>query len=121
MLSEVFIPDSVEFIDDKAFSGSVALTSISIPDNLKNLGANVFERNFSLTKIEYCGKLTGFPIPTICPQERQKKLDDKAAADKAAADKAGASKKSTIICVKGKLTKKVTAVNPKCPSGYKKK
>ncbi len=27
----------------------------------------------------------------------------------------------TITCVKGKLTKKVTAVNPKCPSGYKKK
>ena len=28
---------------------------------------------------------------------------------------------STVICVKGKLTKKVTAVNPKCPTGYKKK
>lgn len=27
--------------------------------------------------------------------------------------------KTTITCVKGKLTKKVTAVNPKCPSGYK--
>ncbi len=26
---------------------------------------------------------------------------------------------STITCVKGKLTKKVTAVKPKCPSGYK--
>ena len=30
-------------------------------------------------------------------------------------------KKSSITCVKGKLTKKVTAVNPKCPAGYKKK
>ena len=30
-------------------------------------------------------------------------------------------KKVTITCVKGKLTKKVTGVNPKCPSGYKKK
>jgi hypothetical protein len=29
--------------------------------------------------------------------------------------------KKTITCVKGKTTKKVTAVNPKCPSGYKKK
>jgi hypothetical protein len=28
-------------------------------------------------------------------------------------------KKTTINCVKGKLTKKVTAVKPKCPSGYK--
>ncbi|WP_353203045.1 hypothetical protein [Polynucleobacter sp.] len=32
-----------------------------------------------------------------------------------------AAKKTTITCVKGKLTKKVTAVNPKCPTGYKKK
>jgi hypothetical protein len=32
-----------------------------------------------------------------------------------------AAKKATITCVKGKLTKKVTGVNPKCPTGYKKK
>ena len=66
---------------------------------------------------------------------------DKAAADKAAADKAAAekdaaiaaltakvtaieaklaaTKKTTITCVKGKLSKKVTAVKPKCPTGYK--
>jgi hypothetical protein len=31
------------------------------------------------------------------------------------------TKKITITCVKGKTAKKVTAVNPKCPSGYKKK
>jgi hypothetical protein len=29
--------------------------------------------------------------------------------------------KKTIKCVKGKKTKKVTATNPKCPKGYKKK
>ena len=52
----------------------------------------------------------------------------KAAIDKAAAEmkakqeaavKAAATKKTTITCVKGKLTKKVTAVKPKCPVGYK--
>ncbi len=32
-----------------------------------------------------------------------------------------AAKKITISCVKGKTTKKVTAINPKCPTGYKKK
>jgi hypothetical protein len=32
-----------------------------------------------------------------------------------------AAKKVTITCVKGKLVKKVTAVKPVCPSGYKKK
>ena len=55
---------------------------------------------------------------------------DKVAADlkakqeaeaKAAADKVAAKKKITITCVKGKLTKKVTAVKPVCPAGYKKK
>ncbi len=30
-------------------------------------------------------------------------------------------KKMTITCVKGKTSKKVTALNPKCPAGYKKK
>jgi hypothetical protein len=32
-----------------------------------------------------------------------------------------AAKKTTIRCVKGKTSKKVTAVKPKCPAGYKKK
>ena len=32
-----------------------------------------------------------------------------------------AIKKTTITCKKGKTSKKVTAVTPKCPSGYKKK
>ena len=31
------------------------------------------------------------------------------------------AKKTTITCVKGKTTKKVTAIKPTCPTGYKKK
>jgi len=31
------------------------------------------------------------------------------------------AKKVTITCIKGKTSKKVTAVKPKCPAGYKKK
>jgi hypothetical protein len=55
-----------------------------------------------------------------------KALADKAAAAKAAADreaaaKVAAEKKISITCIKGKLIKKVVAVNPKCPSGYKRK
>jgi hypothetical protein len=34
---------------------------------------------------------------------------------------ASAPKKTSITCVKGKTSKKVTDVNPKCPAGYKKK
>jgi hypothetical protein len=45
---------------------------------------------------------------------------EKAAADKAAAEKAKA-KSRTVICIKGKVQKKVTALNPICPKGFKKK
>ena len=55
----------------------------------------------------------------------QQEAEAKAAADlkaKQEADaKAAATKKTTITCVKGKLTKKITSVKPKCPAGYKKK
>jgi len=41
--------------------------------------------------------------------------------DVAAGKAAAASKMTSITCVKGKLTKKVNAVKPVCPKGYKKK
>ena len=46
---------------------------------------------------------------------------DKLAAEKLASAKLASLKKTTITCFKGKLTKKVTAVKPTCPAGYKKK
>ncbi len=51
----------------------------------------------------------------------EKAAAEKAAAEKAAAEKAAVPKKVTIICTKGKLTKKVTAIKPYCPSGFRKK
>jgi hypothetical protein len=39
----------------------------------------------------------------------------------AAEAKPAAVAKSTITCVKGKSTKKVSAIKPACPSGWKKK
>jgi hypothetical protein len=71
-------------------------------------------------------------------QKAKQESDAKAAADKVVAEAkaeaarilaeanaqakaAAAAKKTTITCVKGKLTKKVTAVKPVCPKGYKKK
>ena len=54
---------------------------------------------------------------TAADLKAKQEADAKAAADKAAL----VVKKNTITCVKGKLTKKVTAVKPVCPKGYKKK
>ena len=45
--------------------------------------------------------------------------DAKAVADKLA--KAAVQKKTTITCIKGKSAKKITAIKPTCPAGYKKK
>ena len=53
----------------------------------------------------------------------KQEADAKAAAElkaKQEADaKAIATKRKTITCVKGKTTKKVKAIKPKCPTGYK--
>lgn len=51
----------------------------------------------------------------------KQEADVKAKTEAEANAKAALSKKKTITCAKGKKTKKVTAVNPKCPDGYKKK
>ena len=43
----------------------------------------------------------------------------RAQASKILEDAKAVAKKRTITCVKGKLSKKVIAIQPKCPSGYK--
>lgn len=52
-------------------------------------------------------------------QEAEAKVAADLKAKQEAEARAAAPKKTTITCVKGKLIKKVTAVKPKCPSGYK--
>jgi len=56
----------------------------------------------------------------------KQEADTKAAAELKAKQEADAkakanslTKKTTLTCVKGKLIKKVTGINPKCPTGYK--
>ncbi len=52
-------------------------------------------------------------------QEAEARIAAELKAKQEAEARAAAIKKKTITCIKGKLTKKVTAVKPKCPSGYK--
>ena len=52
-------------------------------------------------------------------QEAEARVAAELKAKQEAEARAAAIKKKTITCIKGKLTKKVTAVKPKCPSGYK--
>jgi len=66
------------------------------------------------------GRLFGTFKPVITGYGDREADVDLATFDVFATAKATA-KATSITCVKGKTTKKVTAVNPKCPAGYKKK
>jgi hypothetical protein len=112
-VSTVTIPSTVTAIGVGAFSWT-KLTEVDIPDSVKTIGRFAFDE--VITSITYCGAKGDLPIAPTCPADRKAILD---AAAKATA-KAAANKK-TITCVKGKLVKKVTAVKPKCPSGYRAK
>ena len=62
-----------------------------------------------------------FSSPTVSVKLSQEKAVEVVAPTPTPAAKPAALKKTSITCVKGKTTKKVTAINPKCPTGYKKK
>jgi hypothetical protein len=113
-LSSITIPKTVISIGDSAFAWT-NFTKFDIPDSVRLIGWNAFDSN--VTSIIYCGEAKNLPTAPTCPAERKAIID---AAAKAAAN-AVATKKTTITCVKGKLVKKVTAVKPKCPSGYRAK
>ena len=100
---------------------------------LQNTAANAIVKNgfleiqadeflFAKTEIRVVADAAG-----IASQKAKAEAEAKAAAELKAKQEAvakvkpAAKKKTTITCVKGKLAKKVTAIDPKCPSGYKKK
>ena len=94
-------------------------------DAAKQLFAEAENTRISYTKLAPAEKDTKAAAELKARQEAEAKVvaEEKVAAElkakQEAAAKAAASKKTTIECVKGKLTKKVTAVKPKCPNGYK--
>ena len=86
---------------------SVATTVINESDGWLKMTAAGF--TFSTPKIKVkLSQETPAPAPSATPTAP-------------VVTKPAAAKKTTIICVKGKTSKKVIAVNPKCPTGYKKK
>ena len=64
---------------------------------------------------------TPTPTPTPTPSETVSATPTPTPTPTVVATVKPAAKKTTITCVKGKKTKKVTAVKPKCPKGYKKR
>jgi archaellum component FlaC len=111
-LTSVTIGNSVTTIGDGAFAGNSYLRTISIPDGLTNLGSNVFEKNYSLSSILYCGKLTNFPIIPTCPPERQALINAaKAEADKVIADKAAAAEDKLLSDLRARINSASSALS----------
>ena len=89
-------------------------SSKSFKESQKNIEANLAK--FGLTLI----KPTPIPTPSQSTQPTPTPTPFQSNQPAAMTSKKPAPpKKTTIVCVKGNLTKKVTAVKPKCPTGYK--
>ncbi len=86
----------------------VATTLIGERNGWLYLQAKNFEFSAPVIKAKLTQEVVVEPTPTPTPTP-------------AATKKPAVAKKVTITCVKGKTTKKVTAVKPTCPSGFKKK
>ena len=82
----------------------VATTVIGERNGWLYLQAKNFEFSAPIIKAKLTQEVVVAPTPTATPTV-----------------KPVVAKKTTITCVKGKTTKKVKAVKPKCPSGFKKK
>lgn len=92
---------------------SVATTIINESDGWLKMTAAGF--TFSTPKIKVkLSQEQPVPAPTSSPTPTPTPTPIEIA-------KPAAMKKTSITCVKGTVTKRVTAVNPKCPPGYKKK
>ena len=81
----------------------VATTTVSERNGFLNLAAYGFEFSDPTISVKISGEKVVGAVPAVAQQPIVAKA------------------KMTITCIKGKVTKKVTATAPKCPAGYKKK
>jgi hypothetical protein len=85
----------------------IATTVVNEKDGWLKLAAYGFTYSEKTLQVKISQAAEVKPTPTPTPS--------------ASATSKPAQKKTTITCVKGKTMKKVSAVTPKCPSGFKKK
>jgi hypothetical protein len=98
-------------------------------DNLKQVYSNLAQANENVQQLRIipANLQNKLPILSLISTEadliksKLNLLDLQITQERTAQAKVLPSRASTIICIKGKIVKKVTAVKPGCPSGYKKK
>jgi hypothetical protein len=108
--------------------GTTSLNEISKMVNDRNDGLsylNIIDISNPLTQPSSLSPTYSILIQEAAEAKVKADAEAKAAAELKArqetAAKVEASKKITITCIKGKTIKKVTAIKPICPAGYKKK
>jgi hypothetical protein len=99
--NSAYIKDEVSYQD-----GTTKIATVSAKYDSKNDWINLRAYGFT------------YSSPTLAVSF---KGPEQAVKQPAQATKTVAPKKSTITCVKGKTSKKVTGAPPKCPTGFKKK
>jgi len=110
--------DFAECLWGNNLSGARASVSITNVDGTKNIATSSLTQDDQMVYF----KVAGFTFST--PQIKVKLETAKPVPTPTPVTTPSAkpiAKKITINCIKGKTSKKVTAVTPKCPSGYKKK
>jgi hypothetical protein len=95
-------------------------SNIMVKDNKALCESSQRNLNFLNSEIARASKLLQ-PTPTPTPTPTPVATATTTPSATVVATVKPTAKKTTITCVKGKTTKKVTGVNPKCPAGYKKK
>jgi hypothetical protein len=107
-------------------TNQIAATTLTESDGWLRLSASGFTFSsptlkFKLTQSEVLASQSPTPTPTPKPDPSVSPVSSPTPSASPSASSIQAESKSTIVCIKGKVTKKLTAVAPKCPTGYKKK
>jgi len=100
---------------------SVATTVVTEKNGWFRMGAYGFHYSAPTIRVKLSQEApapTPTPTPTPTPSPTPTAIP---VVDPAPSAKPAVAKKVTITCVKGKTVKKVTAVKPVCPAGFKKK
>lgn len=115
------IPSQAQIVITQVDGSSVVQTaSIKTDNNWVNFAANNFNfSDLSLLQVKISSSSTS-KTPTPTPSSTQ--TNNSVAVPKANPSKSPVlNVNKTITCIKGKLTKKVSGINPSCPAGYTKK
>jgi hypothetical protein len=111
------IKASVEIVAADA-GNRVASTVLNEKNGWLTLGAYGFTYSSPTIKVTLSQEKPAVPSPLSSPSPAPSASTTSMGTTKVSEDKK--SNRSTITCLKGSVKKKVTAINPKCPKGYKK-